>query len=432
MAESDPSTRSPISRRDFIAKTTALSGAALAAGALARGANGRAGRLRIGWVGAGSRGAYDLRLCLEANPGAELVAVADLFQDQVDRNVGRLREEFADRVKVGSGTTFLSFDGYRRLLEMDEVDLVVLTSPPGFRPKHFKAAVRAGKHIFMEKPGAVDPVGVRSIIQSAEEAERKGLVVQVGMQQRYMPQYVEIIDRVRRGDIGEVTHVGAYWLGTMQNWHWSPRQPEWTDVEYQIRTWPHWLWLSGDCCVEQLVHNLDISNWALGRPPESCRGLGGRIVRNGPEYGNIYDHFSFDYDYGGGVKGLGMNAQIEGISNKVMNTITGTEGEAWVSRSGGAIKGSKEYRYQGEADGSLIMMQAMFDAIRVGEPLNNGKLLAEATLTGILGRTAAYTGRSIGWKWLANASKEDLSRNVEGFGPLDEAPPAVPGKTLPV
>ncbi len=394
-------------------------------------------RFRIGWVGTGSRGNYDIRKCLEAEPKAELYAVADLFEDKVEKGLGRVREERGEQINVTPDRIFYGFDGYRKILEMDEIDIVFFTTPPGFRPQHFKKCIEAGKHAYLEKPGAVDPVGVRSLLETAELAEKKNLSVVVGMQQRFMPQYIEIIKRVHNGDIGDVTHVGAYWLGTMKNWHWKPRKPEWSDVEYQIRTWPHWNWLSGDCCVEQLVHNLDISNWVLGKVPTTCRGVGGRIVRNGPEYGNIYDHFSFDYDYEGGVKGLGMNAQIEGITNKVMNTITGTKGEAWVSRRGGeVVSGSSKYKFQsnGNADrgGDVPMYETMFEGIRKGESVNQGKLLAEATLTGIIGRMAAYTGRSLSWKWALNGSKLDISKTVTELGPLPADPPAIPGVTLPV
>ena len=424
--------KTPISRRQFIAKSSLVPGAAVMSSAISKANHHGEKKLKMGWVGTGSRGNYDVRKCLEAEPNSELYAVADLFEDKVEKGLGRVRQERGEQVNVTPDRIFYGFDGYRRILEMEEIDIVFFTTPPGFRPQHFKECIEAGKHAYLEKPGAVDPVGVRSLIETTELAEKKNLSVTVGMQQRFMPQYVEIIKRLQDGAIGEITNVGAYWLGTMKNWHWKPRQPEWSDVEYQIRTWPHWTWLSGDCCVEQLVHNLDISNWVLGKLPTSCRGVGGRIVRNGPEYGNIYDHFSFDYDYEGGVKGLGMNAQIEGITNKVMNTFNGTKGTAWVSRGGGEIDGVEKYKYRGDKGGDMPLFTAMFEGIRKGEPMNQGKLLAEATMTGILGRIAAYTGRSLSWKWAMKGSKLDLTKEVTELGPLPADPHAIPGVTLPV
>ena len=193
-------------------------------------------------------------------------------------------------------------------------------------------------------------MGVRSLLQTTALAKKKNLSVTVGMQQRFSPLVTEeFIKRIQEGAIGEISHVGAYWLGIMKNWHLEKRKPEWSDLEYQIRTWPHWTWLSGDCCVEQLCHNIDINNWVQGDiSPVSARGVGGREVRKGPDYGNIYDHFSFDYVYPNNVIGLGMNCQIEGVSRRVENQITGTNGIATVSRSGAQIKGFYDWKWDGD------------------------------------------------------------------------------------
>jgi predicted dehydrogenase len=426
----------PLSRRKFIAKSSAVTGAAIISSNLfAAQHKGGKRALRIGWVGTGSRGSGDMRNCLEAVPEAELIAVADVFQDQIDKNVSRLKESFGDRVKVKPSTTFIGFDGYKKILEMDEVDVIFFTTPPGFRPQHFKEAAEAGKHIYLEKPGAVDAMGIRSILETTELARKKNLSVTVGMQQRFSPQYIDFIKRIQDGAIGDIVHVAAYWYGVMKDWHWQPRKSEWSDLEHQIRTWPHWTWLSGDCCVEQLCHNLDINNWVQGDiSPESCRGTGGRIVRNGPEYGNIYDHFAFDYVYPNNVIGLGMNCQIEGVSRRVENQVTGTNGIATVSRSGAQIKGYYDWKWEGDLNGDIPMYKAMYKGILEENPVNMGEILANATMTGIIGRNAAYTGRALTWKWIMNGSKEDLTpRHALSFKqPFPADPPPVPGVSVPV
>jgi myo-inositol 2-dehydrogenase/D-chiro-inositol 1-dehydrogenase len=428
--------KSANTRRDFLATSTVATGAAMVGSRMfaAQEKSGKPG-MRIGWVGTGHRGSMDIKNCLTAVPEAEVIAVADLFQDQVDKHVGALKKQFGERIKANESTTFLGFDGFRKILEMEEVDAVFFTTPPGFRPQHFQEAVAAGKHIYVEKPGAVDALGVRSLLESTRLAREKNLSVVAGMQQRFSPQYLEIIKRIQDGAIGDIVHVAAYWLGVMKNWHWEPRKADWSDLEHQVRTWPHWIWLSGDCCVEQLCHNIDINNWVLGDiSPVSCRGVGGRIVRNGPEYGNIYDHFSFDYVYPNNVVGLGMNCQIEGASRRVENMITGTRGIATVTRGGAEIKGDNAFKWKGDNNGDLPMYRAMYKGMVEGNPVNMGEVLANATMTGIIGRNAAYTGRALSWKWIMNGSKEDLTpQHALSFdAPFPADAPPVPGVTLPV
>jgi predicted dehydrogenase len=318
---------------------------------------------------------------------------------------------------------------------MPEVDLVFLTTPPVFRPVMFRAAIEAGKHCFVEKPGAVDPVGIRSLLETTALAKKKNLSVVVGMQQRWMPQYQDIVKRVQDGAIGDIRTLGAYWIGTMMTWHWQPRESVKSDLEWQIRAWPQFAWTSGDCCVEQLVHNLDVTNWILGKTPLEVRGLGGRLVRVGPKFGNVYDNFSFDYDYEGGLKALGMNAQIEGVADKVNNTVSGSKGTAWVSRGGGGLVSEKgRYEYKGPMDGDHPMHKAMCEGLRKGEPVNQGQVLAEATLTGILGRMSAYTGQPLTWKWAMEESKLDLTpkQPLSFDAPFPVPPVEMPGQTKKV
>ena len=272
-----------VSRRVFMKSTTAASAAALmASGNFAHAAG--ADRFRVAMVGCGSRGTMVLGECLKSLPGVELIALADMFQDKVDACLQRLRGSDQekgivgkDAVKVTPATTFLGFDAYKKVLAMKEVDLVLFATPPGFRPIHVRAAVEAGKHMFMEKPGAVDPVGIRSLLASSELAKKKGIAIGAGFQQRWMPQYQEILKHTQTGRMGQITGAQAYWTCSMVDWHWEPRKPEWSDMEWQIRCWPMFTWLSGDHVVEQLVHNLDCMNWVMGSTPALCFATGGAL-----------------------------------------------------------------------------------------------------------------------------------------------------------
>jgi predicted dehydrogenase len=293
-----------------------------------------------------------------------------------------------------------------------------------------RSSVEAGKHVFMEKPGAVDPVGIRSLLKSTELAKKKGVAIAAGFQQRWMPQYIELIKRVNDGQIGEVGSAQAYWAGDMVKWHWQPRKPEWSDMEWQIRCWPYFTWLSGDCYVEQIVHNLDVLNWMMDSTPVSCFGMGGRAVRTGPEFGNIYDHFTVEYEYEGGMRNLAMSAQMEGTTNRVSNRIQGSKGWGTVDRATARIEGEKPWRFEGEKKNpEEVLFAHLIEGIRRGEYMNDGKIVAEATMTAIMGRTSAYTGRELKWDWIMNASKQDLTPPKYEMGPLPVVPVSLPGQT---
>jgi predicted dehydrogenase len=417
-----------LSRREF-GKTVAVAGVGLAlpaSGVFAAGSD----TVRVAMVGCGERGTVDAVYCLKSAPGVELVAVADLFPDRVDACLAKLREEVPDQVKVTPESTALGFDAYEKILARDDVDLVMLLTPPGFRPEMVTAAVEAGKHLFAEKPGAVDPVGVRTLMEASEKAAAKGLSLVVGTQQRYAPQYLELIQRIRDGQIGELTHLEALWIGDMELWHYHDRQPSWSDMEWQIRCWPLFTWLSGDHYVEQLVHNLDVVNWVADATPVVCQGLGGRQVRTGPEFGNIFDHFAVRYEYENGLTMFAMATQQRGISTRVGNVIHGTKGSAQVDRATATITGDKPWEFTGEgSSGDLEMHAALIDSIRTGRPINEGARLAEATMTGVMGRMSAYTGRALKWDWAMNASKLDLGPERYEMGPLPVEPVAMPGRT---
>ena len=417
-----------VSRRQFN-KAVAAAGVGLAIpapGVFAAGSD----AIRVAVVGAGERGTFDAVTCLRSAPGVELVAIADLFRDKVDASLAKLRAEVPAQVKVAPERVFLGFDAYRKVLALDDVDLVLLLTPPGFRPEMVGAAVDAGKHLFVEKPGAVDPVGIRALVDASERATQKGLSIVVGTQQRYAPQYLELVQRIRDGQIGDLTHLEALWIGDMELWHYQERQPSWSDMEWQVRCWPLFTWLSGDHYVEQLVHNLDVVNWVAGAAPVVCQGLGGRQVRTGPQFGNIYDHFAVRYEYENGLTMFAMATQQRGISTRVGNVIHGTKGTAHVDRGSASITGAQAWEFDGVgSSGDLEMHAALIRSIREGKPINEGVRLAEATMTGIMGRMSAYTGRALKWDWAMKASKLDLRPPRYEMGPLPVAPVAMPGRT---
>jgi len=419
---------SPVSRREFNQTVTAAGvGLALPApGVFAAGSD----TLRVAAVGMGERGVVDVVNCLKSAPGVELVAIADLFKDKVDAGFEVLRREVPEKVKVSPERVFLGFDAYEKVLALGDVNLVMLLTPPGFRPAMVSAGVEAGKHLFVEKPGAVDPVGVRALIEASKRAAQKGLSIVVGTQQRYAPQYLEVMQRIRDGQIGELTHLEALWIGDMELWHYHDRQPSWSDMEWQARCWPLFTWLSGDHYVEQLVHNLDVVNWAAGATPAVCQGLGGRQVRTGSQFGNIYDHFAVRYEYGNGLTMFAMATQQRGISTRVGNAIHGTKGSAHVDRGSAIITGARPWEFGGQgSSGDLEMYAALVRSIREGKPINEGVRLAEATLTGVMGRMSAYTGRALKWDWALNSSKLDLRPPRYEMGSLPVESVAMPGRT---
>jgi myo-inositol 2-dehydrogenase / D-chiro-inositol 1-dehydrogenase len=420
-----------LSRREFLRTGAAVSAVTLLTphGAFAAGSD----RIRIAMIGCGARGTKDAIDFLKADPAVEIVAMADMFQDRIDRSLGQLRKEFSARVKVTPETSFLGFDAYKHIMAMREVQIVLLLTPPGFRPQMVRAAVEAGKHIFMEKPGAVDPVGIKSLMASADLADQKRLSIVVGTQQRWQPHYQELMRRVHEGELGEIVGGQAYWNWGSSKWHWEERKPGWTDMEWQIRCWPYFTWLSGDHIVEQHLHNMDVINWAMGAHPVSCLGMGGRQARTGPEFGNIYDHFTVEFEYPNGSRVMSMCSQIAGSTPRVGERVLCTKGATVTDRSMGYItdtKGRKVYTFDGAMhSGEVAQYANLIRSIRDGKPINECRRLAESTMTVILGRMSAYTGRALKWDWAMTASKLDLTRSKYELGDLPVDPVAIPGQT---
>ncbi len=424
-----------MSRRDFV-KASAAAGIAVTLAGRERLFAAGSDKLRVGVIGCGWRGTGAAADCVNAADNVEVVAMGDLFQDQLDWSLARLSREVDERVSVTEETSFVGFDAYKKVIACD-IDMVILGTPPHFRPEHLKAAVEAGKHVFMEKPVAVDPAGIRSIIASSELAEQAGLAIVTGTQRRHQDHYLEIMKRIHNGDIGEIRSAQCYWnMGAL----WVERAQEnlqkkkalgWSDMEWQCRNWLFLTWLSGDHIVEQHVHNLDIINWAIGAHPVQAMGMGGREVRTGPEFGNVFDHFAIEYEYPNGVRVLSMCRQTDGCHDIVAERVVGTTGKVYTDGSIGRIEGQNPYEYEGESPNPYVQEHAdLIASIRKGKPLNEGKRIAESTMTAIMGRMSAHTGRALKWDWVMNASKLDLSPAEYSFDiELPVRPVAVPGKT---
>jgi len=397
-------------------------------------------KIKVGLIGCGGRGTgAGIIDCAESTPGVELVAIGDVFEDHVKSapeiikaNLQKRGLPVKDIYKVTPETTFAGFDAYKNVIACD-VDMIILTTPPFFRPQHLRAAVEAGKHVFMEKPIAVDPVGVRSVIESSDLAKEKGLAVVSGTQLRRILSNRETIKRVHNGDIGDLTGGQVVRAGgAMRDWRKEEenRKPEWSDMEYHIRRWLFWTWQSGDFITEMHVHNLDIMNWILQSHPVQCMGVGGRQVRTDAKYGDCFDHFAVEYEYPNDVRIEYIGTQIDGFTYRSDQRVTGTKGSVYLYGGNGIIKGANPWKFEGEKPNPSVLQYAeMIESIRNGKPLNEGRQIAESTMTAILGRMSAYTGRALKWDWAMNASKLDLTPGKMEFGDLPDMPIPMPGVT---
>ena len=335
-----------------------------------------------------------------------------------------------DKLNVTPERCFIGFDAFKKVIACD-VNLIILATPPHFRPEHLAATIEAGKHVFMEKPVAVDPVGVRSVIATSELAKQKGLAIVAGTQRRHQAHYLELMKRIHNGDIGEIVGGQCYWNQDGMMSFGPPRQPDWSEMELQCRHWYYYTWICGDHIVEQHLHNLDVINWAIGAHPVQCLGMGGREVRTSPEHGNIFDHFAVEYEYPNGVRVLSMCRHADGTSSRVSERIVGTKGSTYTDQPGvGIIEGANAYKYDGPTQNPYVQEHTdLIAGIRQSKPLNEGQRVAESTLTAIMGRMSAYTGRELSWDWVMNTSKLDLTPPKYEFGDLPVQPIAVPGKT---
>lgn len=359
--------------------------------------------LKVGLIGCGGRGAGAASQAIQADPNVVLTAMGDVFQDRLDESYHELLGLYPEKIKVDKANRFIGFDAYRKVIQSG-VDVILLATPPAFRPDHMMAAVEAGKHTFCEKPVAIDAPGVRKVLAAAKKAKEKNLSVVSGFCFRYDLPKRALFEKVLKGEIGEIKNIYTVRNGG-QLWS-KPRQPGWSDMEYQLRNWLYYDWLSGDFITEMMVHSLDMMSWAMGdQNPLSASGTGGRQSRTEEIYGNAYDHFAIEYEYAKGVKGIHFSRQQDGCSMTNRVEIAGTLGNALIQGNKHEITGKLNWQYSGERnDMYQTEHNELFASIRESKPLNDGESMARSSMLGILGRMVAYTGQTISWDDALNSN----------------------------
>lgn len=425
-----------ISRRQFLkSSATAASLTALTAGMQAKVYAAGTDVIKIGLIGCGGRGTGAAVQALNACERVKLVAMADAFKDRLERSYQAVSKRHPERVDVPPERRFAGLDAYEAVINSD-VDMALLTTPPGFRPLHFETAVKANKHVFMEKPVAVDAPGVRRMLAANKQAKKKGLAVAVGLNIRHQNSSREVVKRVHDGAIGQITFLRAY--GNNAGVWVRPREPGQSEMEYQMRNWYYFNWLCGDLIVEQTVHALDLVNWAKGGHPVEAQGIGGRQVRVGPDYGEIYDNHAVEYTYGDGTKMFLFCRHIRGCWNYFGGIAHGTRGQADLSKGVLSVQGQKPLRFDKGIAGHQAEHDDLFAALDAGRPYNEGDYGIDSTMTAILGRMATYSGQVVKWDE-AMKSNTDLGPeryNWDAEAPVKPGPDglyacAMPGKTKP-
>lgn len=418
------------SRRGFLKTTAAV---VAGAGALARVAKGApAGEaIKVGLVGCGGRGTGAAAQAIKADDYSELIAVADVDPERIDRSLEILDKRHPGKVKVEAERRYLGLDAFQKVIDSD-VDVVLLATPPGFRPQHLRACIEAGKHVFCEKPVAVDAPGIRSVLETVKLAQQKQLSLVAGFCWRYHDAIKGIFERVHDGAIGDlIAYYATYYTSPVKPMPPGIDRPEgMSDVEWQIRNWYNFTWLSGDGLVEQAVHSVDKVAWAMrDEPPESCVAVGGRQI---PAHGgNIFDHFELNYLYPGGVRAFVGCRQQAGCHNENSDYILGTKGRAIIGRRlAPHIEGEQEWTYDGpKVDMYQQEHDELFRSIRRGEPLNDGERMTTSTLLAIMGRMAAYTGQEITWQQALESQETLVPENIEWDGAHEVPGLAQPGIT---
>lgn len=394
-------------RRDFLKTSAVIAGSTMLSSIPFMGHSSVNDTIKIALVGCGGRGTGAASQALSTKFNIQLVAMADAFRDQLDNSFKDLSEKFKEKVNVPEDHKFVGFDACAKAIAL--ADVVILATSPGFRPTHFEEAIRQGKHVFMEKPVAVDAPGVRKVLAAAEEAKKKKLNVVVGLQRRYQKNYREAIKRIHAGEIGDIVGGQVYW-NSGGVWV-RPRKPEQTEMEYQMRNWFYFNWLCGDHIVEQHVHNIDIANWVKGSYPVSIQGTGSRAWRTGKEYGEIYDNHSIELTYADGSVIYSQCRHFEGTQNRVDETFFGTKGKAYLSAGNtGKLwdhQGNLLFNHptKGQANPYQTEHDELFETISKGEYKHwDAEYGAKSTLTGIIGRYATYSGQVIKWDDALNAN----------------------------
>jgi myo-inositol 2-dehydrogenase / D-chiro-inositol 1-dehydrogenase len=443
----NPSIRS-LTRRDFV-KASSLTAGGLLLGSLPVSSSAYVGGsdfIKVALIGCGDRGTGAAFQSLNADPGVRLVAMADILEDRLTESFDRLQERFGDtgQLDVPEEHKFIGFNGYKEAIAL--ADVVLLTTPTFFRPLHFEEAVRRGKHVFMEKPVAVDPAGVRRVLAAGERAKDQRLNVVVGLQRRYQNSYREMYRRLQNGEIGEIITAQVYW--NQGPFYYRERRPEWSELEHQIRNHFHFIWQAGDQVLDQLIHNIDVANWFIGDFPVTAQGMGGREVRTGKEYGQIFDHNFVEYTYPNGVVVSAQCRQIPGCWNRVAENFQGTNGSVFTDGSSTGILrnrgGDIRFRYDGMEDPSPYQQEhdELYAALRSGNVIDNTEYGAKSSMASIMGFMATYSGQFLEWDQALNSDKrmyphhdlkpEDVDWNTPApVQPLEDGyyPVPVPGQT---
>ena len=423
------------SRRQFL-RNSAIVGGILAAPAILPGnlfAGTNSETLKVGLIGCGGRGSGAANQALKADPNVVLTAMGDAFDDRLQGSLRELQAAVPGQVKVTPDKCFVGLDAYQKVIDSG-VDVVLLATPPGFRPQHLKAAIAAGKHVFCEKPMATDAPGVRTVLEAVEQARQKKLSLVAGFCYRYNSGVRAIMEKIHSGAIGDVR---ALYTTYNPGYVWSPfpRNPAWTDLQMQVKNWYYHTWLSGDHIAEQAVHSIDKMAWVMKDvPPLKCVAHGGRQVRTGAEFGNIYDHFSVVYEYADGVKGFHFSRQQMDCANDNSDYFMGADGAAHIVRAFSGpfvIKGKNSWRFKEEKPTDMYQQEhnELFESIRKGTPINDGIRMAHSTLLAIMGRMAAYTGQEVTWEQALNSKESLVPETPNWNSPVTQPPVPMPGRT---
>ncbi len=387
--------------------------------------------LKVGLIGCGGRGTGAASQALMADPNVILTAMGDIFEDRLESSLMELNKIKPEQIKLEAANKFIGFDAYKKVIDSG-VDIVLLTTPPAFRPDHITKAIEAGKHVFCEKPVAVDMPGVRKVIAAAKAAKNKNLNIVSGFCFRYDNAKRALFGKVLNGDVGDIRSISTFRYG-WGAWY-KERQPDWTDMTYKMRNWYYYNWLSGDFNVEQAIHSIDMMSWAMGDVmPIKAIGSGGRQERTDKKYGNIYDHFAVEFEYANGAKGYHFTRQQNDTARRNSVDIFGSDGNAMIQVGRQyELKGKENWNYRGEKNN---MYQTQHDelvaAIRNGKAINDGDFMAKSTLLAIWGRMAGYTGQEITYAQAFN-STESLGPEIDQYAwdfEWPTPPIAIPGKT---
>ncbi len=383
-------------------------------------------KYKIGLIGCGGRGTGAANQALNADSNTEMWALADMFPEQIEKTANILGKQHKDRVNVAPGRRFTGLNAYQQILDSG-VDIVLLATPPGFRPQHFAACIDAGKHVFAEKPVATDVPGVQSVLATNEKAKQKGLAVVSGLCWRYETGMRSMIKTIQEGAIGNlVTCESTRYLKGVAKM--AERQPEWTDLEYQIRNWYYFTWLSGDFIVEQFVHELDKMSWLIGSYPESVLCSGGRISRTEEKFGHVFDHFNASFQYENGLRYHAGTRHQPGCDGTFVDRAYGTEGVANLMQF--TITGKNPQRLaKRRTDMHQLEHDSMYSLLRQGEVPNNGEYMAHSTLMGIMARESAYTGKELTWNQILNSKHRIVPEKLDWNMTLPVPPVAKPGVT---